>query len=286
VIQFLPDNRTHQLFSAFLQDEIQLVPDRLRLTLGLRCEHNDSTGFEFQPNTRLLWTINKQQSVWAAASRAVRTPTRLEEDLQIVTPGVSFVGNRDFGAESVIAYELGYRIQPAHWLALDIATFYNNYDDLRSIEFTGTSFTSGNKLNAQTYGVEVGATMKAAEWWTIRVAYTHLNVQLQTDPGSTDTMSVAASGNDPQNQVYLRSSMNITRNVDLDCAVRYVGELSSQHVPGYVAADVRLAWRPNEHLELAVVGQNLLDSRHPEFGASTSRHELQRGGYAMLTYKW
>jgi iron complex outermembrane receptor protein len=233
----------------------------------------------------LLWAIDKRQAAWAAVSRAVRTPTRLEEDLQITTPAISLVGNRDFESEDVIAYELGYRIEPVQWLALDVATFYNNYNRLRSIE-SGTTLTEANNLNGQSYGVEIGSTVKPTDWWSVRAAYTYLQVQLQTDPGSTDTTSVATEGNDPQNQVYLRSSMDITRHLDLDCTLRYVSELSNQQIPGYVAVDVRLAWRPTENLEVALVGQNLFDNRHPEFGTGAGRHEIQRGAYLMLTSHW
>jgi iron complex outermembrane receptor protein len=286
VIKFIPSHRVEQLFSAFVQDEIQIVPDRLRLTLGTKIEHNDFSGFEVQPSARLLWTIDKRQNAWAAVSRAVRTPTRLEEDLQIVAGSVSVFGNRRFESETVIAYELGYRVQPVDWLALDVATFYNDYDKLRSVELVGNSFVEDNKLRGQTYGVELGSTLKAAEWWRIRTAYTYLQVQLQNNRGSTDFTSVASAGNDPMNQVYVRSSMDLPHHVELDGTVRYVSALTSQNVPGYVAVDVRLAWRPNEHMELALVGQNLLDNQHPEFGSGINRHEIERGAFVTFTYRW
>jgi iron complex outermembrane receptor protein len=216
----------------------------------------------------------------------VRTPTRLEEDLQIVAGGVSVFGNRNFESESVIAYELGYRVQPADWVSLDVATFYNNYDKLRSVELVGTSFVEDNKLHGQTYGIELGSTLKAADWWRIRAAYTYLQVRLQKDPGSTDATSVRATGNDPANQVYLRSSMDLPYHLELDGDVRYVSALRNQNVPAYVAVDMRLAWRPTDHLELSIVGQNLFDDRHPEFGAGLNRHEIERGAYAMITCKW
>jgi iron complex outermembrane receptor protein len=269
-----------------LQDELQLVPDRLRLTLGSKLEHNDFTGFELQPNARLLWTIDPRQTAWGAVSRAVRTPSQLEDDLQIVAPGASLIGDKDFESEVVIAYELGYRVQPVDWLSLDVATYYNDYKKLRSLEFTGSIFSEENKLKGQTYGVEVGSTWKVANWWTIRGAYTFLQIQLQTEPGSTDLSSEATTGNDPQNQVYVRSSMDITRHVDLDFSVRYVDALTNLQIPAYTAADVRLAWRPDDHLELAVVGQNLFDNQHPEFVTGGSRYEIQRGVYGTLTFQW
>jgi iron complex outermembrane recepter protein len=286
VISFVPNHETEQLFSAYVQDEIQLVPERLRLTLGAKIEHNEFTGFEFQPSARLLWTIDKKEVAWGAVSRAVRTPTRLERDLLIVTPAVSLFGNKDFETEDVIAYELGYRSQPSDWLAVDVAAFYNTYKHLRSLESSGTNFTIDNQLHGDTYGLEIGSTLKAADWWKIRAAYTWLQVHLDTDSGSTDTTTVASEGNDPHNQIYLRSSMDLPHHIDLDCSLRYVSELSNQNVPSYVAVDMRVAWRPNDHLELAIVGQNLFDDSHPEFGAGANRHEIERGVFATFTYKW
>lgn len=286
VVRFEPDHETEQVFSAFVQDEFQLLPDRLRLTLGVKVEHNEFTGFEVQPSARLLWTIDQRQAAWAAVSRAVRTPTRLERDLRIDTPLASLSGSKGFESENVIAYELGYRAQPTDWLALDVATFYNSYDRLRSLEFSSTNFTIGNGLNGITYGVEVGSTFKVADWWKFRAAYTYLQVHLNTDPDSTDTTTVSSEGNDPQNQIYLRSSMDLPHHVDLDCALRYVSELPSQNVPAYVAVDLRLAWRPNEHMEFAVVAQNAFDDQHPEFGAGANGHEIQRSVYTTFTIRW
>lgn len=285
-VVFVPDSQTEQLFSGFVQDEMQLVPDKLRLTVGAKLEHNEFTGFEIQPSARLLWMIDPRKVVWGAVSRAVRTPTRLERDLLIVTPTVSLFGDKNFDSEKVIAYELGYRTQPSKLLALDVAAFFNSYDDLRSLETSGTDFIIGNKLHGETYGVELGATLKPADWWVLRAAYTHLQVQLEKDSDSTDTMTVASEGNDPRNQVYLRSSMDLPHHIDLDCSLRYVSELSNQNVPGYVAVDVRLAWRPNQNLELAIAGQNLFDDQHPEFGIGANQHEIERGVFASLTYRW
>jgi iron complex outermembrane receptor protein len=283
---FVPDHETQHLFSAFVQDEMQLATDRLRLTLGVKLEHNDFTGVEIQPSARLLWAIDPKQVAWAAISRAVRTPTRLERDLLIVTPAGSLTGNKDFDAESAIAYELGYRTQPSKLLALDIAAFYNSYDKLRSLESSGTAFTIDNKLDGETFGLEVGATVKPADWWILRGAYTYLQVQLEADSDSTDTVTLASEGNDPRNQIYLRSSMDLPHHIDLDCSLRYVSELSSQDVPDYIAVDLRLAWRPNDHLEFAIVGQNLFDDRHPEFGGGANRREIERGVFATLTLRW
>jgi iron complex outermembrane recepter protein len=287
-IQFIPDHRTSDVYSAFIQDEIQLVPARLTLTLGAKFEHNDFTGFEVQPNARMLWSIDHRQSAWGAVSRAVRTPARLDNDLNFVTAGGTVIGNHDFKAEEVIAYEVGYRVQPASWLAFDIAGFFNVYDNLSSIDLTDAPgiYEVGNGLYGETYGLEFASTWTVTNWWTLRASYTFLDMQLHTHSSSLDIGSEINEGNSPENQVQLRSSMNLARNTELDINVRYVDNLPDQNINSYVAVDVRLGWRPTEHAELSVVGQNLFDNRHPEFGTGAARQEIERGVYAVFTYTW
>lgn len=307
ILTLLPDHREFQIISVFAQYEVQLIKDRLRLTLGSKFEHNDFTGFEVQPNARLLWNIDPHQAVWGAVSRAVRAPTLTEEDLRISqftiagVPPLNVDGNRRVTAESVLAYELGYRVQLTDRLTLDTAAFYNNYQHLLSLENPNPSnpfnFLEENDFHGSTYGAEVGATLKAADWWTIRPAYTYVKMQLLPDPGSTDRVTEPEEGYSPNNQVSVRSSMNLPCNLDLDVMGRFVERLhgfnalrlpgQTDSVPSYITMDARLGWRPNEHLEIAVVGQNLLQSRHAEFGiGGPTRPEIPRSFYGMITYRW
>jgi iron complex outermembrane receptor protein len=299
-----PDRRATHLVSAFVQDDITLVPDRLRLTLGSKFEHNDFTGFEIQPNARLAWTPTERQTVWAAISRAVRTPTRLDDDIRLnaqVIPGtpptiLAVFGSRDFASEELLAYELGYRLQPHPRLSLDVAAFYNVYDNLLSLESLGPPqlsppvvvipFLEANNLEGETYGVEVGANYQIADWWRWQAGYTYLHMHLRTKPGSADTTSIArGEGGSPQHQFFWRSWLDLPANLQFDTTLRYVDDLPSQNVRSYVALDARLGWRPTKNLELSVVGQNLLDNRHLEF-SSTLRTEIQRGIYGKLTWRY
>ena len=157
---------------------------------------------------------------------------------------------------------------------------------LRSLDLVGGKFVVGNNLQGQTYGVEIGSTWQATDWWKFRAAYTYLKVQLQTVPGSTDFVSAVTAGEDPQNQVSITSSMDLPHNIQFDCTVRYVSELPALQVPSYVAFDARLAWRPTKQLELAVVGKNLFNSEHPEFGSGLTQHVIPRSVYGMVTYRW
>ena len=110
---FLPAHKALNRYSVFVQDEIALVPDRLRVTLGSKLEHNDYTGFEHQPSARLAWTPTSQQTLWTAISRAARTPARIDRDFYLfLTPSLPLIAGDDFDSEKLVACEAGWRLQP------------------------------------------------------------------------------------------------------------------------------------------------------------------------------
>lgn len=306
-IVFDPARRTDHLFSAFVQDEIEMAGDRLRLTVGAKAERNDYSGFEIQPTGRLLWQPRSRQSVWVAVSRAVRTPSRVEHDLSltaILDPrGPTFVrvlGDKRFQPEKAVVYEAGYRIQATERFSADLAVFYNRFDDLFSLE-TGPiareaspppphfvlPFLIGNRLEGSGYGSELTATARLVPWWQLHGTYSHLRLELRAEPGSTDTTSLDAEGASPRHQLSLRSSMDLPAELGFDLSLRHASELPAQRVASYNSVDARLAWRPSARIELAVVGQNLLDAHHVEFGGGLpSRTEVERGFYAQLSLRW
>lgn len=258
---FDPESADNHLAGMFLQDEITLIENRLSCLLGSKFEYNTFPGFEIQPNARLLWTPDPRHSIWAAVSRAVRTPSRGELEGRVdefVIPGplptlVSVYGNPDFGSEDLIAYEAGYRWQTVNNLSFDIAPFYNDYAELRSVE-VGSPFLQesmgipylvlpiypGNKMAGQTYGVEAVADWHPYQWWRLQVVYSFLQMDLYLDENSTDTTS-EIDGESPSNQLSLRSLMNLPANLELDLWLRYVDDLPAQGVPAYVTMDAQLA---------------------------------------------
>jgi iron complex outermembrane receptor protein len=276
---FDPAARTLQTYSAFLQDEIGLIPQRLSLTLGSKIENNDYSGWELQPSVRLQGTLTDHQSAWAAVSRAVRTPSRLERDL---TFG-GLVNGAGFDSEKVIAYEAGYRVNPVTWLSMDLSGFYNEYSGLLSVE-PGTPFLLANGLKGYTEGGEFVSDVQVLPGWRLRGSYSLLDMNLRTKASSLDTTTVASTdGSSPRHQASLHSLMDLPHHTELDPVLRYVSALPAQNTPDYLELDVRGAWRPVHNLELALVGQNLLHSHHPEF---TQVSELERGVYGKVTWTW
>jgi iron complex outermembrane receptor protein len=283
-IAFIPPHRNMQLFSGFIQDEITLVPDHLQLTLGTKLEHNDFSGFEFQPSVRLAWTPAERHTIWAAVSRAVRSPSRIDSDVELPgAPPFQVVGNKDFDSETVLAYEAGYRVRPMDPLTLSLASFYNDYDHLRSINaLTPTNFIIANGFQGQTWGFEFSGTYQLTDWWRLRAGYTYLNKLLWSHRPAVNPS--VREGNDPENRFRIQSVMNLPAHFQLDLIGRYVDILANPHVPSYFSFDARLAWWWKDNLEISIVGQNLLDNQHPEFGAAATREEIPRSVFGKVAW--
>lgn len=291
LIGFFPEHRSFSLASLFAQDEISLLGDRLDVIVGTKVEHNDSTGFEVQPSIHAAWKPNDRRTVWGAVSRAVRTPTRIDEDVIFFGPnGLHLIeGSRDFESEELLAWELGYRIQLNPELLLDLATFYNVYDHLRSQERPTTGaplpIVLRNGLNGETWGAELRLNAQPRPGLRLQAAYARLEKSFSLDAGSTDSAGGLAEGNDPEDRFLLRSSFDLPAHLELDAWVRYMGALPQPRVDAYTEMDLRLGWHASPALELSVVGRNLLHSSHPEFGpASPFREEVERSLYGRLTW--
>lgn len=297
-IMFSPGSQSDQLFSTFLQDDITLIEDKLRLTVGSKFEHNDYTDFEWQPSGRVSWTPTEQHTLWGAVSRAVRTPARFEHTvdawfLPIPPGGSKLVGNPEFTSEKVIAYELGYRIQPLASVSLDLATFYNDYEDLRTIDLSRpfpfpVLFQPNNRMEGESYGFELAGNWKVVENWRLSAGYTFLRLNLHQR--NIDSFSdEAAEGDAPRNQVFLRSYLDLPHNVQFDLGLSYVDQLDAG-VESYWKLDARVGWKPlsSHDLEFSIVGQNLLDKRHSEFrqGFLVVPHEIERSVYGKVTYRF
>jgi iron complex outermembrane receptor protein len=288
---FLPPRVTRQWFNSFLQDEISLSDDRLHLTLGSKIEHNDYTGYELEPSLRVAWSPTKTQTLWSAVSRAVRTPSRIDRDLfSPATPPYRIAGGPNVVSEKLLAYELGYRVQVAPQLALSLATFYNDYQDLRSLEPLTPPAAFPVMVNSGLLGYSTGAEL-TAEWrvtpaWRLHAGYTELHVHSEPQPGLPDRVSGRNVANDPSHQFRLRSLWDLSARWQLDATARAVSRINNQSVPGYAELDLRLGWLPFEAVELSVTGQNLLHNEHAEFNPPGSRREIPRGVYGKATWRF
>src|SRR6266853_1071275 len=289
-VAFLPANRSLRWANVFAQDEIALE-ENLRLTLGAKFENNYYTGTEPLPSARLAWKPDPQRLVWGAVSRAVRAPSRIDRDFFVPAQAPFFLaplnGGPDFVSEVVKVFEIGYRDQPLPQATYSISLFHNIYDKLRSVEpAPGGTVVLGNKMEGTGDGLEAWGSYQAARSWRLSAGAFFLRQRLRLKPDSGDTLGVSAAGNDPAHQWLLRSSFDLPNRTELDIGVRRVGALPNPSVPAYTAVDVRYAWRLLRELELALVGQNLFDSSHAEFGNAATRSEMARGAYAKLRWTY
>ena len=295
-----PLDLNQNLWSAFIQDRIQLAPDLLTLTVGSKFEHNEFTGLEIQPSLRLMYTPLQQLALWTAVSRAVRNPSRLELHgrisdelfLPAIDPDVPVMvniqGNADLDAEKLTAYEFGLRLMPKPSLWFDVALFYNDYDDLIGLEqISGTpptgpyDLTYANNTTGRAYGVEVAADWQVTPKWRLGSTYTYLNTQIDKNLVDDPNIAVLVSeGVNPRNVISIRSFLFVTPQIDFDLALRFVGSLPERNIDSYTVMDARLAWRPFPKLELSIVGQNLLEEGHAEF----STLEVQRSVYGKIDW--
>ncbi len=290
-VRFAPPRRRMSVFSGLIQDEISFADERGGLTVGAKFEHNTSTGFELQPNVRAAWHPQPGQTLWASVARALRTPSRFDDDLRFVAPTTTLIrGDSGFLAEELMAYELGYRFQPHRGWAIDVSVFANRYERLRSQERAnepGVTFVLRNRLNATTDGSELSVVGQLTPRWRVRTTYAHLHKRLSLDAGSTDITRGAQEGNDPRHLATLVSSWDLSPQWEFDALVRHTSSLPQPRVPGYSQLDLRLGWRPSPQWEVALVGQNLLDAHHREFGppVGNTARELERSFYAKVTWR-
>lgn len=309
LIVFEPANRSDETLSLFLQDQISFMDGRLVWTLGSKFERNDYTGDEVQPGTRLGFRISEQLFTWAAVSKAVRTPNRLDHDTALFCDPVFLApllnctpntivpfGSPSFDAETLNAYEWGWRYTDGKRYSLDLALFFNDYDDLRTNEGAFPNASQANNASAEAYGAELSGTWKISQRWQARGFVSAL--ELDAQPGDTTDATVdERDDTDPSLQAGLRLAWNPAEHWFLHSSWRYVGGFDQfsgnapaprvrSRVPAYTELNLRLAWQPTPTLELAAIGENLLDAQHPEFGTASNRVELERSARLELIWKW
>lgn len=282
------ESRTDNLYSAFVQDELTLISEKLFLTIGSKFERNDFSGFEIQPNVRVLWAVNETNRLWAAVSRAVRTPSRTEHDIRFVADGflntdtglpslAVVTGNDDFDSEDLLALEMGYRTRPLNSVLIDITAFYNHYKNLETLR-PGEPFIVNepiphlvvplfisNGLEADGYGFEIATKWSPVDYFRLHANYSFLDLDMENDPENPEPRF--RNGASPKNQIKFQSFINLPFNMELDTSLYWVDKLPALDIPSYTRLDIKLGWEPVEGVELSVVGQNLIEE-HFEFSDS------------------
>jgi iron complex outermembrane receptor protein len=282
---FIPADRSLNWYAAFAQDQWRLA-DALELTLGLRLEHNPYSGLESLPSLRVGWNATPRDLLWASLSRAVRSPARLDREIFFpATPPFFIAGGPNFDSEIANVLELGYRGQPAPQITWSLTGFVNDFDRLRSGQFTpqGTLVIS-NLIAGQVRGIEAWGEWQPASNWRLGAGLLLLDKNLHLKAGSNDPVGPSNLGDDPRAQWSLRSLLNLSPRHELDLALRHVGALPQPLVPSYTALDARLGWRIAPGIELSLVVRNALDAGHVEFDPGATATEQRRS--ATIEMRW
>lgn len=297
----IPSDITLHLFSGFVQDEITLVPNRLQLTAGIRIEDNDYTDVEAEPTLRMLYTPSTRQAFWAAVSRAVRIPNVSETQVNYVVtaPSVPFpvrLGpNQHPRSEEMIAYEAGYRVAPMSKMTLDIAGFYNHYDNLTTntpafmpgVQPMGLMLQWSNGALGQTYGGEVGAAYAPWQRWKLQGSYSLFRGAWAASRADRTALLPFQPGYSPAHQFQIRSALNLSHSVRMDTSFFYVGAWADAVVPWYPRLDSSLEWQATRNLQLQLVVENALQPRHVEFfnaGLMRPGEYVERSVYGKMTW--
>ncbi len=302
-VQFDPTSRTDEIFNAFVQDTIELTED-VAVTIGSKFSHNDYTGFEVQPSIRFTWLVAEGKTIWGAISRAVRTPSRAEDNVrvnsQVVPPGVPgvnpgplplvfrFTGDPTIESETLVAYEIGTRLRLRENFSIDVAAFLNQYEDLRGsvigaptidttvVPVAVLPLTVDELVNADTHGVEVVVDWQVQDRWRLQgtMSYLEIDGDLPTAP---NVLVSEPGGGDAAHTMTLRSLYDVTDSLRFDTAVRHSDDLDGFGIGGYTAVDARVEYRLTSQTSLAVTGRNLTDNSNFEFGVDPSFATIPTG---------
>ena len=275
----VPSSNRDTTYSAFVQYDVVLVPDTLRVIAGSKFEHNDYTGFEYQPQIRAVWTPNPSNAIWASVSRAVRTPARIEEgvrervaQINPEPPPLTFelvTGEPSAESEILHAYELGYRYEWGQKFSADAAIFYNAYSRLAGLSAPGQMIVNtspfyvdiplfvDNLDRGQTHGLELSLKYAPIRRWTLSTAVTELRGT------STPTVGYPAAAHNPRQQVNARSRFDLTQHLNFDADWYHYNA-----IPGELLlvnrVDVGASTNPIRGFTFSVWGRNLQQDRHIE----------------------
>jgi iron complex outermembrane recepter protein len=302
-----PEQQTDRIFSVYAQDELAVVDRRVWVTVGSKVEHNTYTGFEIQPSLRLLWTPTDRQSVWASATRAVRTPSRLEDGLQLtgfLAPApptfVRVIGNPEFRSEKLHGYEAGYRHEITERFYVDLSAFYNRHSDLESFGDLSVQvetspapahvllvFPYTNGVKGQSNGFEILPDWRPVDWLNLKGSYGYLNINLENQPGNADISAVTSyEGSSPRHQLAIRPLLTLPGGWNVDWMYRYVSALPAREIDAYHSLDARVAWQITRAVEVSMSGHNLLEPYHFEFGHDPGPPVgIRRSAYATITWR-
>jgi iron complex outermembrane receptor protein len=293
-----------RLATAFIQDEIA-VGRAFRITPGVKLEHNIDTGVEAQPSLRALWMATPSQSIWAAGSRAVRTPNRVDRTMHMavaVIPSpaplptvLTIDGNPAFRSEVLRGYEVGYRFSRPRF-SVDVTAYASHYDDLlspaeqapevgeelgRTVLRLPVTFINADSVSGR--GTEVALSWLPLDRWRVAGNYTFVDIDREAIADASPNNGAVAS-----HQAHARTSVSLGSGLDASALFYRVSAVEETGVTAYNRLDARLAWS-GRRLEAAAGVLNLLRNGTPEYRDIVSQFDaapIRRSIFGSVTVKF
>jgi iron complex outermembrane recepter protein len=268
-LALVPPSQTLNLANIFAQDTISLSR-QVKVTPGVKLEDEPYAGIQAMPSIRIAWKPIESTLLWAAISRAVRSPTPVDANLREFAGPIDYLnGSTGFRPETLTAYEIGTRVQVSPQATFSVSGYHDVYDQLRSIDLSptpdGLPLVFGNLMAGTVNGVEVWGDYQMTKWWRLSAGFDLMHENLEFLPGSLSVAGLAFVADDPGHQATLHSAMDLGLGVTWDFYLRNVGSLPHPEVPGYTELDMRIGWAVTKRLEVSLAGFNLLHPQHLEF---------------------
>ena len=316
IFSFAQPEASVTFVGAFLQDEFELIPERLRVTIGGKIERNTYSGWEPQPSVRMIWAPHRKHRVWAAWSVAARTPTRAETSVNyyasVLPPSaelpfptaITILGSPEMDSEKVTAMELGYRFQPQPQLTFELSGFYNDYEDLRgfiadSYEVRYTPLphviaylATNNGVQGHTRGGELSVRWEAFKGFLLEASHSRISHDLVDAISPEEEISRFAIGvytdTTPEHLTQLSASWSPHSDWRVKVALHHNTPMPDKTIPAYTGLNLHLAWKFRPNWEASLIGRDLLEDRHREFPETFSRQvtpNIGRSVFLRLTFE-
>jgi iron complex outermembrane receptor protein len=284
-VTFTPESSVYRSGNVVARDEWHVMPDRLMVSAGIRLDYSSYGHLEYQPSLRLLYTPSQKQSFWAAASRAVRTPTRFDHDIRVdagtfdlglpLPLKTEVIGNPNLLSEVEQSLEAGYRLQSGQRWSVDASLFFSRYDRMRLLEgpsvpgltWSGQQpvlnlpMTFTNAGRGQNYGGEIWAYVQVTPKWRLTPEYSYLSEKRWMPTAQNSRFQWDNRVGTIAHQGLVRSQYDLTKNLQLDVTVRARSRDTGFNLPGALLVDARLGWRPFRTSEVSIAVENLTDRR-------------------------
>jgi len=289
--KFDPARRRMTDWRLFAQDRWVGFDDRLLIVGGLRVDHTYFAGTRNQPSLAAAWKQTPDMTLWSSLSRAIRVPSRGEEDadvaVAVVPPGVA--GNplpillrsgadQPTIVESVQAFQTGLRTRLSEQLAFDATWFRQRYDPLgfRSstpidpqLVMAQTPYIDGalgrEPGRAAVTGVELSSDWRPLPSLRQQLSYTWLRTEVP-DSQAARGGSLEQS---PRHLLTLRLSYDVSPLLSVDAWARYTSErgrdpTSASYIPARKVLDLSARWSVARNMVLSARAYNLGGPRRVE----------------------